>query len=478
MVNVDEFREMAHQVADWMADYYRDIEEYPVKSGVEPGEIKKSLPDHPPLSGESIGDIFRDFKARVLPGMTHWQSPNYFAYFPANASYPSILAEMITAALAAQCMIWDTSPAAAELEERMMEWLIEMTGLPKSWTGVIQDGASTATLTSLLTAREQRTGYNINEKGFGQGSTFRVYCSTEAHSSIEKAVKIAGIGRENLVRIPVDHDLAMIPGALEEAVIEDLESGFIPLAVVAAIGTTGTTAVDPILEIGRICESYGVWFHIDAAFAGTALILPEFRWMIEGVERADSFVFNPHKWMFTNFDCTAYFVRDTEALIKTFEILPEYLKTFTRGRVNDYRDWGIPMGRRFRALKLWFVIRNFGVSGIQKKVRDQIGIAGELERWIGEDTDFELMAKRYFNLVCFRYKPVNESDEGVIDTLNEKLEKDLNASGKLFLSHTRVGGKYTLRLVAAQTYVEERHVRAAWGLIKNTSLDLIDLSGL
>lgn len=473
MINNGEFRKLAHEMADWMADYYKNIENLAVKPDVQPGEILAGLQEHPPIEGEPIDQIMQDFKSKILPGMTHWQSPNYFAYFPANASYPSLLAEMITATLAAQCMIWDTSPSAAELEEQMMKWLIEMTALPADWEGVIQDGASTATLTSLLTAREQKTDYLINENGYSAKNIFRVYCSTEAHSSIEKSAKIAGFGKNNVVKIPVDEELAMIPGALELAIIDDIRQGFVPLAVVAAIGTTGTTAIDPVEGIGEICQKHGIWFHIDAAFAGTALILPEFRWMIKGIERADSFVFNPHKWMFTHFDCTAYFVKDPKALVKTFEILPEYLKTFSLGKVKDYRDWGIPMGRRFRALKLWFVIRNFGVTGIQEKLRYHISLAKDLESWIVESPDFEIMAKRFFNLVCFRFRPNGKYDDNEIDQLNEMLEKKLNESGRIFLTHTGVNGRYTLRMVLGQTNVEMKHVKAAWEWINEVAIAMV-----
>jgi len=466
MINNDEFRKHAHDIVDWLADYYNEIESYPVKPDVKPGEIRNKLPDLPPGHSEDIDEIMKDFKDTVLPGMTHWQSPSYFAYFPANSSYPSLLAEMLTAGLAAQCMIWDTSPAAAELEEQMMEWLKMMTGLPESWEGVIQDGASTATLTSLLTAREVKAGFGINADGYRGQPVYRVYCSAEAHSSIEKAAKIAGFGTANVVKVGVDDDLALLPRELDAAIQKDIKDGMVPLAVVAAIGTTGTTAVDPIEEIGRICIKHNIWLHVDAAYSGTALLLEEYRWMIRGIEMADSFVFNPHKWMFTNFDCTAYFVKDPEMLIRTFEILPEYLKTFSRGRVNDYRDWGIPMGRRFRALKLWFVIRNFGVEGLKSKIRNHISMAAELEEWIKAEPDFEIMARRLFNLVCFRYRPKGMTDDDQVDRLNRDMEKKINDSGRLFLTHTRINGSYTLRMVIAQTSVEKRHVEAAWGYIK------------
>lgn len=465
-MDVEEFRKQAHQLVDWMADYYRNIETFPVKARVNPGDIYRQIPEAPPEEGESMESIFKDFEHVILPGMTHWQSPNFFAYFPANSSYPSVLGEMLTATLAAQCMIWDTSPAAAELEEKVMNWLKTMLGLPQNWEGVIQDTASSATLVSLLTAREKYSNYQINEKGFADFTDFRIYCSTETHSSIEKAVKIAGFGKENLVKVQVDDALRMDPQALQQAIEADLKAGKKPIAVVATLGTTGTTAIDPLKEIADICKRHNLWLHVDAAFAGNALVLPEFRWMIEGIEQVDTFVFNPHKWMFTNFDCSAYFVKDRQALLRTMAILPEYLKTATTGRVNDYRDWGIALGRRFRALKLWFVIRNFGVKGIQERFRDHIRWASELEEDMARQADFEIMAPRTLNLVCFRYHPGAVNDENQLDELNMRLEQALNDSGKLFLTHTRVNGKYTLRMVTGQTYLQKKHVQNAWAIIQ------------
>ncbi|HEX9016051.1 MAG TPA: pyridoxal-dependent decarboxylase, partial [Chloroflexota bacterium] len=306
----EEFRKHAHELVDWMADYLAQIESYPVKSPVGPGEILGKLPDAPPAQGEPFARIMEDFRSVILPGMTHWQHPSFFAYFPANSSPPSVLGEMLTATLGAQCMSWVTSPAAAELEERMMQWLRQMLGLPAGWDGVIQDTASTATLCSLLTAREVRSGFAVNSRGFSGDERYCVYCSSEAHSSIEKGVKIAGIGRDNLRIIPVDDAFAMDPAALERAVVDDRARGLTPLAVVAAFGTTGSTAVDPLAAIGEICARHRLWLHIDAAYAGTALLLPEYRELVKGIEHADTFVFNPHKWMFTNFDCSAYFVKD------------------------------------------------------------------------------------------------------------------------------------------------------------------------
>ncbi|MDY0344853.1 MAG: aminotransferase class I/II-fold pyridoxal phosphate-dependent enzyme [Lentimicrobium sp.] len=463
------FRAEAHRMADRMADYFEQIEQYPVKSQLKPDEILSQLPASPPQESESMAQVMADFEKIILPGITHWQNPNFFAFFPANSSYPSVLAEMLTAALGQQGMIWETSPAAAELEERVMEWLKQMCGLPDQWTGVIQDTASASTLAALLTAREKVTGFRVNEEGFLATDKLRVYCSTETHSSIEKAVKIAGIGRKNLIKIPVDENFAMQSSALRDAIEADLEAGFQPLCVIATIGTTGSTAVDPIREIGEICKKHNIWLHVDAAYSGTALVLPEMRHFADGLELADSYVFNPHKWMFTNFDCSAYFVRDPEMLIRTFEILPEYLKTRTRGQVNDYRDWGVALGRRFRALKLWFVIRNFGVEGIRQKVRLHLELAQWLADKIRQSAEFELLAPVDFSLVCFRYLPSGITDEIRINEINERLLQTLNASGKLYMTHTKLNGKYTLRMVIAQTYVEKYHVENAWRLIRETA---------
>ncbi len=468
-MTTEEFKKQAHQFVDWMAEYFETIEEFQVKAKVKPGEILEKLPLNPPAEAETMDKIFHDFKQIILPGMTHWQSPNFFAYFPANSSYPSVLAEMITATLGAQCMIWETSPAAAELEERVMKWLIQMIGLPQEFEGVIQDTASTASLTALLTAREKASKLQINESGFTGNEKFRIYCSTETHSSIEKAVKIAGFGKNSLVKIGVDKEFRMRTGLLKEAIGRDLQKAYQPLCIIATIGTTGTTAIDPLEEIAAISSEYKIWLHVDAALAGSALILPELRWMIKGIEKVDSFVFNPHKWLFTNFDCSAYFVRDAGLLIKTMEILPEYLKTGTRGRVNDYRDWGIPLGRRFRALKLWFVIRNFGLEGLQKKLSYHLQLTRQLKQIIEDSNDFEIMAPVPLNTICFRYHPSGIDDPVKLDKMNERLMQQLNESGKVYFTHTRLNGNYVIRFVIGQTNVAEKHIKNAWDLIQEFS---------
>ena len=468
----DEFRKHAHDLVEWMAGYMENVETFPVKSLVKPGEIFDKIPDNPPQKAASFDSLMSDFDKIILPGITHWQNPNFFAYFPANTSPASVLAEMVIATLGAQCMIWETSPAAAELEEKMMIWLRELISLPSGFEGVIQDSASTATLAAILTAREKSTNFSGNTEGLGKSGILKVYCSEQTHSSAEKGVKISGIGRKNLVKIPVRSDFSMDPEKLKEAILNDKEKGEIPCCVIVTLGTTGTTAIDPLRAIGEICRDNNAWLHVDAAMAGTALILPEFQWMLDGKEYIDSFVFNPHKWMFTNFDCTAYFVKDASLLIKTFEILPEYLKTRTRGKVNDYRDWGVPLGRRFRALKLWSVIRTYGVEGLREKVRNHIGIAAELSEMISKEADFEILAPVVICVVCFRYFPAGYT-ENQINDLNEKLNHQLNDSGKLYLSHTVLNGRYTLRMVTAQTNVTIGHVQNAWRLIKETARSLI-----
>ncbi|MBC8315458.1 MAG: aspartate aminotransferase family protein [Bacteroidales bacterium] len=473
-MDTKDFREHAHQIVDWMADYLEQIGEYPVTPQISPGDIKKQLPGSAPLNSESFEEIFADFKSIILPGMTHWQHPGFFAYFPANNSEPSILAEMLTATMGSQCMLWLTSPAAEELEERMMEWLRDMLGLPSDFIGVIQDTASSSTLVAILTAREQRTEYEINRRGFTTLHRFRLYTSTQGHSSIDKDVKIAGIGIENLVKVEVDDTYAMVASALEAAIEKDIAAGYIPLCVVSTIGTTSSTAIDPIGEIGEICRKYNLWHHIDASYAGTALLLPEMRWMAEGVDMADSFVFNPHKWMFTNFDCSAYFVKDKQALISTFSILPDYLKTPEDKRVNNYRDWGIPLGRRFRALKLWFVIRTYGIKGLQEKIRDHIRFGQWLKEEIIRLEGVEIMAPAPLNLVCFRFNPGNLPSEEEIDLLNTEILDQVNRSGKVFLTQTTLDGKVVLRFVAAQTHTSFKDVQQGWDFIYHQGISLAD----
>ncbi len=469
-MTIEEFRKYGHQTVDWMADYYEGIEDLPVKSQVNPGEILAQIPDSPPNDGEPYTRLIEDVDNKIIPGMTHWQHPNFHAYFPGNSSFPSVLAEMITATISAQCMVWDTSPAAAELEEKMMEWLKEMMHLPANWDGVIQDTASTGTLVALLSAREKLTDFEVNESGF-PNRNMRIYCSSETHSSIDKAVKMAGFGRINLIKIDVDDQNAMRTDLLKQRILKDIEDGKKPCAVVSTIGTTGTMGIDPVKEISQICEKHGIWHHIDAAYAGSMLILPEYQYLTEGFEKADSFLFNPHKWLFVNFDCSAYFVREKDVLLKTFEILPEYLKTKTRGKVHDYRDWGIQLGRRFRALKLWFVIRSFGVNGLRDKIRGHIDFAKWFESRVDEDPDFENVISPGMSMVIFRLNPSDY--RGDLDELNERFLHEINNTGQAYLTHTRYNGMFVLRLVTAQTYLKKVHIEKLWDLIKNISRGLL-----
>ncbi len=464
-MNPQDFRSHAHELVDWMADYLENVQKYPVTPDTQPGDVFEQLPTSAPEQGEPFDGIFADFEARILPAMTHWQHPRFFGYFPANASPPSLLGEMLMSTLGAQCMSWITSPAAAELEERVMDWLRQAIDLPDTFTGVIQDTASTATLCALLSARERATGFDINQKGFS-GQRFRVYASTEIHSSIEKDVRIAGFGSENLVHIPVDQYFAMCPEALEAAIEKDKADGFTPLCVVGAWGTTSSTALDPLEPLADIADRHELWFHVDAAYAGSAFILPEHRTLATGLERADSVVFNPHKWLMTHFDCSAYFVKDVNTLTRTFGLTPEYLKTDQDRQVNNYRDWGIQLGRRFRSLKLWFVMRSYGLKGLQHILRQHIQWIQQLTEEIVAHPDFEVMAPVPLNLVCFRYVGVPEPER---DAFNTRLLKTLNATGQLFLTHTRLNEKYSLRLVAGQVSTTENDVQAAWVQIQEVA---------
>ncbi|MBS3977930.1 MAG: aminotransferase class V-fold PLP-dependent enzyme [Syntrophomonadaceae bacterium] len=464
----EQFRKFGYEFVDWVADYFAEVGDYPVRSRVKPGEIKERLPAKAPQAGEPLETIFRDFKEIILPGMTHWQHPGWFAYFPANNSPESVLAELLTAGMGAQCMIWQTSPAATELEEVVMEWLRDMLGLPAGMAGVLQDTASTATLCAILTAREAASGFEANKKGVKQPLV--VYASQEAHSSVDKAVKIAGYGKEYLRHIPVDENYALIPKKLEEAIVADKKAGLVPACVVSSLGTTSSAAFDPLEEIGQICRRHNIWLHVDAAFAGTAAILEEKRWMLQGAEYIDSFVFNPHKWMFTNFDCSAYFVRNPDLLVKTFEIHPEYLKTAADTQVKNYRDWGVQLGRRFRALKLWFVIRSYGVEGLQSMVREHLRLAQLFKSWVDEEARFEVMAPVNLSLVCFRFNDGRPEPE--LHNKNKELLEKINATGSVYLTHTTLKGKYVMRMAIGSRLTEEKHVRQAWELIQKMAKEI------
>ena len=460
----EEFRRHGHAMVDWIADYHARIESFPVLSQVKPGEIRAALPANPPARGESFDALLQDVERIILPGVTHWQSPNFFAYFPCNASGPGILGDLLSSGLGVQGMLWSTSPACTELETHVMDWLVNMLGLPerflssKTGGGVIQDTASSAALCALLAARERATNYVSNKKGC-DGSLV-AYASTQTHSSLEKAAMIAGIGVENLRLIEVDGNLAIRPDALARQIDADKRAGLTPFIVCATIGTTSSNAMDPVAAIGAVCRQHHLWLHVDAAMSGTAMLCPEFRHLQQGVELADSYNFNPHKWMFNNFDCSCFWVADRKALIQTLSILPEYLRNQASesGAVIDYRDWHIQLGRRFRSLKLWFVIRHYGVEGLQHHIRQHVRLAQLFAEWVRNDDRFELAALAPLNLVCFRHKAGDAANQAILDRLNR--------SGDLFLTHTKLHGKLTLRLSVGQTHTEFRHVESAWKRIQ------------
>ena len=463
----EEFRRHGHAMVDWIANYYARIESFPVLSQAQPGQVRAALPAHPPQSGEPFGQFLKDVERIILPGVTTWQSPNFYAYFPCNASGPAILGDLLSSGLGIQGMLWATSPACTELETHVLDWLVGMLGLPDKFLssstggGVIQDTASSSSLCALLAARERATQYASNEGGCN--GKLVAYTSNQAHSSIEKAAKIAGIGRKNLRLIDVDENFAMRSDLLEKQVAEDRRAGLIPFFVSATVGTTSSNAIDPVAEIARICRANNLWLHVDSAMSGTAALCPELRFINQGVEQADSYCFNPHKWMFTNFDCDCFYVADRKALIQALSVLPEYLKNKATesGAVIDYRDWQIPLGRRFRALKLWFVIRHYGVEGLQHHVREHVRLAQEFAKWVQADKRFEVMAPVPLNLICFRLKSGDEANQTLLDRLNR--------SGDLHLTHTKLRDKLTLRMCIGQTNTQERHVRAAWEKIKQSS---------
>ncbi|MCF6357513.1 MAG: pyridoxal-dependent decarboxylase [Draconibacterium sp.] len=468
----EQFRKEGKKVIDWIADYYENIEKYPVLSQVEPGDIKATLPESAPQKGESLDEMIKDIDEKIMPGITHWQSPNFYAYFPANTSFPAILGDLISSGLGVQGMIWATSPAATELETRVLDWLAEMMGMPEKFKststggGVIQDTASTSALTAIIAARERATKFQSNKKGNQQKLV--AYISTQTHSSIEKAIKIAGIGTDNMRLIDVDEKFAMRTDLLKTQIQKDKKEGFTPFFICAALGTTSSNAIDPIKEIGEICEAEKCWFHIDAAMSGTAMLCPEFRHFQDGVELADSYCFNPHKWMFTNFDCDVFWVANREELINTFSILPEYLrnKATESGEVFDYRDWHIQLGRRFRSLKLWFVIRHYGVEGLQYHIRKHVEISRKFTSWVHESDDFDIFVEPPLNLVCFRHKAG--------DDFNMKLMNTVNETGETYFTHTKLNGEIVLRMSIGQTNTEEKYVKATWNLIQKKAEELLN----
>ena len=475
----DDFRRCGHALVERIARYMEEVERYPVLSRAEPGSVREGLPRAAPEHGEPFSDVLRDVDEIVMPGITHWQSPNFFAYFPANASGPAILGDLLSSGLGVQGMLWATSPACTELETHVLDWLVDLLGLPDRFRssaaggGVIQDTASSSALTALLAARERASDGAVNEHGVGfgagtgRGPRLTVYTSRHAHSSIEKAVKIAGLGRGNLRLVDVDARHAMRPDALECAIAADRAGGAVPVMVSATVGTTSSGAVDPVRTIGEVCRRESIWLHVDAAHAGSATICPEHRGLVDGVEHADSYTFNPHKWLLTNFDCNCFWVADRAALIDALSVLPEYLRNRATesGEVIDYRDWHVPLGRRFRALKLWFVIRHYGAEGLRAHVRRSVELAHWFAAQVQASGEFELAAPVSVGLVCFRHRAG--------DAFNQALMDRLNRSGALYLTHTRLDDRLVLRLAVGVPATRREHVEAAWARIVETARQVL-----
>jgi aromatic-L-amino-acid decarboxylase len=463
----DELRAQGRAVLEWIAEYLDHPERHPVLSRVVPGEIREKLPVSPPEEPEPLEQILGDFEQKILPGITHWNHPSFFGYFATSSSVPGILSEMLIATLDVKAMLWRTSPAATELEEVTADWLRQMLGLPGGWFGYLNDTASISSLLALAAAREAKPELQIRERGMAGRPDLprlRVYASEQAHSSIDKAALALGLGLENVVHIETDEDLRMRPDALARAMADDRDRGHLPLACVATVGTTSTTSIDPVAAIADICRREDVWLHVDGAYGGMAAIVPEMRGVLDGVERADSLVVNPHKWLFTPFDCSAFFTRKPDVLERAFSLVHEYLVTPERDAVVDLMNYGVQLGRRFRALKLWMVIRGFGTAGLAARLRAHCALAREFAAWVQADPSWEVVAPVPFSLVCFRYTPSGVHEEA-LNELNARILARVNETGEAFLSHTKVGGRYILRLAVGNIRTEERHVRRAWQLL-------------
>jgi aromatic-L-amino-acid decarboxylase len=466
----EQFRQHGHEVVDWIADYWSRVGTLPVRSQVAPGEVRESLPAAAPEQGEPFSAVLADLDRVVLPGVTHWQHPGFFGYFPANTSGPSVLGDLVSAGLGVQGMSWVTSPAATELEQHVMDWFADLLGLPASFRssgtggGVVQDSSSGANLVALLAALHRAsTGSTIRHGVDPERAT--VYVSSETHSSMEKAVRIAGLGTDAVRIVDVDGDLAMRPGALAARIERDVARGYTPVLVCATVGTTSTTAIDPLTELGPICQKYGVWLHVDAAYAGVSAVVPELRPLQAGVEWADSYTTDAHKWLLTGFDATLFWVADRAALTGALSILPEYLRNAATdaGAVVDYRDWQIPLGRRFRALKLWFVLRWYGAEGLRAHIRSHVALAQELAAWAEADERFDVATAHPFSLVCLRPRWADDVDA---DVATMTLLERLNDGGEVFLTHTTVGGRVVLRVAVGSPSTTRAHVERVWTLLR------------
>ncbi len=467
------FRREAHRIADWIADYFKDPGRYPVLAQVRPGAVREALPADAPAAGERFDAIFADFERIVLPAITHWNHPGFFAYFAISGSAPGALAEFLSAALNVQAMLWRTSPAATELEDVALAWLRRLLGLPESFEGVIYDTASISTLHALAAARETAVPQvrTAGLAGRPELSRLRVYCSDQAHSSVDKAVILLGLGHDALRKIPSDGEFRVRPDALSRAIAEDRDAGITPIAVVATVGTTSSTSVDPIEAVAGVCERERLWLHVDAAYAGVAAMVPGYEWILRGADRADSLVVNPHKWLFTPFDLSAFYCRRMDVIRRAFALTPEYLKTLESAPVKNLMDTGVQLGRRFRALKLWMVLRHFGADGIRARLAEHMRLAQLFASWVDASDVFERVAPVPFSVVCFRIRDESLTPTAA-DALNEQLLDAVNRTGEIFLSHTRLDGKYVLRLAIGNLHTTEAHVARAWALLQQKAHEL------
>jgi len=472
-MDADAFTAAGHQLVDWITHYLATSEEYPVMSRVSPGAIRAALPTAAPPIGEPWSALWADFERVVLPGITHWNHPGFFAYFAVSGSGPGILAELLTAALNVNGMLWQTSPAVTELEQVVLDWLRQMLGLAPGWFGIITDTASISSMLALAAAREWRPELRIRERGLAGRADLppmRVYVSDQTHSSVAKGAITLGLGLDNVVALPVDGDWRLRPDALADAIATDRAAGYLPLAAVATVGTTGTTSVDPVPAIADICEREHVWLHVDGAYGGVAALVPELRPLLAGVERADSFVVNPHKWLFTPIDCSTLYTRHPDVLRRAFTLVPEFLVTSVDDAVVNYMDYGVQLGRRFRALKLWAVLRTFGVEGVTARIRAHCSLAREFAEWVDADPEWTRVAPVPMSLVTFRYAP-RGVDAAVADALNLELLARVNASGRAYLSHNKLGARIVLRLAIGNLRTERRHVAEAWALLQASALE-------
>jgi aromatic-L-amino-acid decarboxylase len=461
------FRQYGHQVVDWIADYLAHVGTYPVLAQTSPGDIRRSLPASPPTQPEAMETILDDFERVLLPGVTHWNSPGFLAYFAITGSGPGILGEMLSGALNVNAMLWRTSPAATELEQVTLDWLRQMLGLPQPLFGVINDTASSGSLYALAAAREALLDLHIRQQGMSgrpEVPRLRYYASQEAHSSVEKAGIVLGVGQEGMRKIGVDSEFRMDVAELEQAIQEDIAAGWRPFAVVATVGTTSTTSIDPVPQIADICERYGLWLHVDGAYGGIGAVDPDMRWVLAGCERADTLIVNPHKWLFTPIDCSVFYTRKPDVVKAAFSLVPEYLRnTESMGdEVPNLMDYGTSLGRRFRSLKLWMIIRYFGQQGLAARIHEHIRLGQLVANRVDESPDFERMAPTPFSTVCFRAHPQGMDDEVQLDTLNESIMNRINAAGRFFLSHTKLHGKYTLRIAIGNLRTTEQDIRDLW----------------